>query len=211
MNVGKQSYFAPFTLHAPMNGGGVATVIKSTNADFPVGTVVLGSLPWQDFILFKQPETAGLTKISVPSGIPSSYFLGVLGMPGMTAYYGLIKIGVPKAGETLYVSAAAGAVGLIVCQIGKILGLRVVASAGTDEKVEYLKTVVGVDAAFNYKNHQGQFHKVLKDHCSNGIDIVSRIPYYSFYRKKDLKLKYRRVFSTLKTSEEKCWTPFYST
>jgi NADPH:quinone reductase len=191
MNVGNASYRAPFTLNAPMSGSAIATVVQSNNMEFPVGIIVKGFLPWQSVIVVKKDDIhkLGLAKLDVPRGIPSSYYLGVLGAPGVTAYYGLIKIGVPKAGETLFVSAAAGAVGLIVCQIGKIMGLRVVGSAGSDEKVEYLKTVVGVDAAFNYKNHQGQFHKVLNDHCPNGIDIVSRIPYYSFYSKKRLKVK----------------------
>jgi NADPH-dependent curcumin reductase CurA len=90
-------------------------------------------------------------------------------MPGMTAYSSLFKIGKPKAGETLFVSAAAGAVGLVVCQIGKILGLKVVGSAGTDEKVAYLRDVIKIDGAFNYKTEETG--AALDKLCPEGIDI----------------------------------------
>ena len=97
-------------------------------------------------------------------------FIGAVGMPGRTAYFGLLDIGEPKAGETVFVSAASGAVGAIVCQIAKIKGCRVVASAGSDQKVNWLLEKAGVDAAFNYKRVDNLVDE-LKQHCPNGIDI----------------------------------------
>ncbi|CAJ0767183.1 13133_t:CDS:2, partial [Entrophospora sp. SA101] len=102
-------------------------------------------------------------------GIPLSYFLGLFGMPGMTAYCGLFKIGQPKKGETIYISTAAGAVGQVACQISKILGLRVVGSAGDDGKVDFLLNELKLDGAFNYK--KVDIKKKLKELCPNGIDI----------------------------------------
>ncbi|KAJ3410363.1 hypothetical protein HDV05_003866 [Chytridiales sp. JEL 0842] len=167
MRVGAASYVAGFALNAPMSGGAVGKVVKSNNADFPVGTVVVGHMTWESYVVV--PKAAGLTKINESLGVPLSFYLGILGMPGMTAYSGLLKIGKPKAGETLFVSAASGAVGLVVCQIGKILGLRVVGSAGSDDKVAYLRDVLKIDGAFNYKTED--IAESLDKHCPNGIDI----------------------------------------
>jgi NADPH-dependent curcumin reductase CurA len=101
---------------------------------------------------------------------PLSAYLGILGMPGLTAYLGLMEIGQPKAGETLVVSGAAGAVGSVVGQIGKILGSRVVGIAGSDEKTEMLKIEFGFDAAINYKTTPNM-RKAISDACPNGVDI----------------------------------------
>ncbi|KAI9355987.1 zinc-binding dehydrogenase family oxidoreductase [Zopfochytrium polystomum] len=169
MRVGVASYTASFELGKPMAGGVVAEVIESANAAFPVGTVAVGLLPWKKYIVHANPEKT-LLKIDTSLGVPLSYYLGVLGMPGMTAYAGLIKFGKPKEGETLYVSAAAGAVGLVVCQIGKALGLKVVGSAGSDDKVEFLKKEAKIDEAFNYKT-ETDFNAALKKYCPQGIDI----------------------------------------
>jgi NADPH-dependent curcumin reductase CurA len=107
----------------------------------------------------------------IPAGkVPLSWYLGVLGMPGMTAYVGLLDIGKPKAGETVYVSAAAGAVGQIVGQLARMQGCRVVGSAGSDDKVAWLTREAGYDAAFNYKT-SGPLGAALGEHCPKGIDV----------------------------------------
>jgi len=140
-----------------------------------VGDVVAGFLEWAEYSVHypDQPTIAPLKKIPNPrnAAVPLSNYLGVLGMPGITAYSGLHKICEPlTAGQTLYVSAAAGAVGQVVGQYGKALGLRVVGSAGEDAKVDYLLKDLGFDAAFNYKKHE-DLKAILKETCPNGIDI----------------------------------------
>ncbi len=105
-----------------------------------------------------------------PSIAPVSAFLGVLGMPGMTAYFGLLDICNPKAGETAFVSGAAGAVGSWVGQIAKIKGCRVVGSAGSDDKVDYMTKDLGFDAGFNYKTTK-DYNAKLMELCPNGIDV----------------------------------------
>ncbi|MCB2408079.1 NADP-dependent oxidoreductase [Hymenobacter lucidus] len=145
MNEGK-SYVPPFVVGEPIAGGVVAEVIESQNEALPVGSVVVGNLPWQEFIL---SDGKGLNRIPADKA-PVSYFLGLLGMPGLTAYFGLLDICQPKAGETVVVSGAAGAVGMIVGQLAKIQGARVIGTAGSDEKVAYLRQL-GFDEAINYK------------------------------------------------------------
>ncbi|KAJ3112704.1 hypothetical protein HDU96_004251 [Phlyctochytrium bullatum] len=166
MRVNAKSYTSSFALNEPMNGGCVAKVVKSSNDGFAAGDIVVGGLPWKEYHV---SDGTGLTKVVPTPGMPLSYLLGVAGMPGFTAYAGLLKIGKPKAGETLYVSGAAGAVGLVVCQIGKALGLKVVGSAGSDDKVEFLLKDIGIDAAFNYKSTD--YGEALDKHCPAGIDI----------------------------------------
>ncbi|RKP11412.1 chaperonin 10-like protein, partial [Piptocephalis cylindrospora] len=127
------SYSSAFVPGKPMEGGVVAEVLRSNSSKVSSGDIVIGNLPWQSYIVTQNKEgPEGLTNLESAriAGIPLSYYLGVLGMPGLTAYSGLLDIGSPKAGETLYVSAASGAVGQVVGQIGKILGLYVVGSAG---------------------------------------------------------------------------------
>jgi hypothetical protein len=114
-------------------------------------------------------DGAELTKID-PNLAPVQTYLGTLGMPGLTAYVGLLDIGRPKAGETVFVSAAAGAVGTVVCQIAKLQGCRVVGSAGAPDKVTWLREVAGIDAAFNYKD-VGSLTAELGKHCPNGVDV----------------------------------------
>jgi NADPH-dependent curcumin reductase CurA len=103
-------------------------------------------------------------------GLPPSAALGVLGMPGLTAYFGLLDIGKPKEGETVFVSGAAGAVGMTVCQIAKINGCQVIGTAGSDEKAEYLRKELGVDVAINYKT-AGNISETVKSACPNGVDV----------------------------------------
>jgi NADPH-dependent curcumin reductase CurA len=166
----KKSYSAPFPLGQPMNGHAMGEVLKSSNDKFKVGDLVYGMLPFVEYAVIPEQFTSYIEvrNEAKSSGLPLTNYIGVLGMPGMTAYVGLIKFGKPKKGETLYVSAASGAVGQLVGQIGKILGLYVVGSAGSDEKVEYLKEI-GFDAAFNYKTKDSA--EALKELCPKGIDI----------------------------------------
>ena len=161
-----KSYTPSFQIGEILTGGCVGEVIVSEREDTQVGDQVLGFEGWREYFL---SDGEGLTKIDT-SMVSIQSYLGVMGMPGMTAYVGLLDIGAPTPGETVFVSAAAGAVGSIVCQIGKIKGCRVVGSAGSDAKVAWLLEEAGVDAAFNYK--QGtSLASVLREHCPKGIDI----------------------------------------
>lgn len=167
MNAGK-SYFPGFELGKPLNSGGIGKVVKSNNSSYTKGDIVSGMLEWSNYTTVSDGK--GLTKIDNKAGLPLSYYLGVLGMPGLTAYAGLLEIGKPKEGETVFVSAAAGAVGQIVGQIAKLKGCRVVGSAGTDDKVELLKGKFGYDAAFNYKTSK-DLKASLQEFCPDGIDV----------------------------------------
>ncbi|UOQ45167.1 NADP-dependent oxidoreductase [Halobacillus salinarum] len=164
MSDGK-SYVAPFELNEPLDGGVIAEVTESQDDHFNVGDIVTGVLPWQEYSTAKAES---LRKID-PSLGPVTTSLGILGMPGLTAYFGLTDIGKPKAGETLVVSGAAGAVGSTVVQIGKILGLRVVGIAGTDEKTSYVTEKLGADKAINYKTED--VRKAVKTACPDGVDL----------------------------------------
>jgi len=160
------SYIPPFELNKPIVSGIIAEVLASKSNNFSQGDFVSGMLQWKE----KQVAKAdGLVKVD-PTAAPLSAYLGVLGMTGLTAYTGLMEIGKPKKGETLVVSGAAGAVGSIVGQIGKILGLRVVGIAGTDEKVEMLKSEFGFDEGINYKTTKNMTEALAKA-CPNGIDV----------------------------------------
>ncbi|KAI9243750.1 hypothetical protein BDA99DRAFT_429140 [Phascolomyces articulosus] len=166
-----KSYFPPFSVGKPMNGGTVSVVVKSNNDKFKEGDIVTGFSNFQEYTLGTK-ETAPafeVRKEPKENGIPLTNFVGILGMPGLTAYAGLLRYGKPKEGETLYISAASGAVGQIVGQLGKVLGLYVVGSAGSDDKVEYLKEI-GFDDAFNYKT-AGDLTTKLAEVCPKGIDI----------------------------------------
>ncbi len=163
---GAKSYADAWQIGEVMQGGAVGEVIASQSPDFAVGDYVITGLGWREHSV---SSTEGIRKID-PSLGPLSAFLGTLGMPGMTAYVGLKKIGEPKAGETLFVSAASGAVGANVCQIGKILGCRVVGSAGSDEKVAWLKEEAGVDEAINYKT-VGNLEAAVAQACPDGMDV----------------------------------------
>ena len=158
-----KSYVAPFEVGQPIAGGVVAEVVESQNDKLPVGSVVVGALPWQEYSL---SDGQGLNR--VPTGpAPISYYLGLLGMPGLTAYFGLLDICQPKAGETVVVSGAAGAVGMVVGQLAKIQGARVIGTAGSDEKVVYLKAL-GFDEAINYKT--ADIPAALAAAAPNGVD-----------------------------------------
>ncbi len=160
------SYVQPFQVGQPLDGGCVGQVVQSQGGKWQVGDYVLGRKGWREYYV---SDGAELTKID-PNLAPVQTYLGTLGMPGLTAYVGLLDIGRPKAGETVFVSAAAGAVGTVVCQIAKLQGCRVVGSAGAPDKVAWLREVAGIDAAFNYKD-VGSLTAELGKHCPNGIDV----------------------------------------
>jgi NADPH-dependent curcumin reductase CurA len=164
MNEGK-SYIAPVGLGAVMRSGGLGRVVKSNDPSLAVGDIVVGITGLQDYVVSK---AAGFTKID-PRLAPLPRYLGALGMPGLTAYFGLLDIGRPKEGETVVVSAAAGAVGAVVGQIAKIKGCRVVGIAGGPAKCSYIVDELGFDAAVDYKSED--VRKALAGHCPKGIDI----------------------------------------
>lgn len=160
-----KSYLPPFQIDQVLVGGVVGQVEISRNPKFKVGDYVSGRLGWEEYSL---SDGAGLTPIR-KGDVPLSYHLGILGMPGMTAYYGMTKICEPKPGEVVFVSAASGAVGSVVGQIAKIMGAKAVGCAGSDDKVEFLTRKLGFDAAFNYKTC-GDLNMALKQACPDGID-----------------------------------------
>ncbi|MFA8450609.1 MAG: NADP-dependent oxidoreductase [Bacteroidales bacterium] len=155
-----------FKLGEPIEGGIVGEVIKSTTMMFREGDMVAGFLPWKNYVTAYGWE---LNKVHT-SNFPDSYSLGPLGITGLTAYFGLTEIGKPKEGETLLVSSAAGGVGSIVGQIGKIMGCHVVGICGSDKKVNFVKEELGFDDAFNYKKEE-DINLAIKKYCPDGIDI----------------------------------------
>ena len=162
---GVRTYADPVDIGQVMVGGTVGKVLQSLNPQFQAGDIVSGYWGWQEYAI---SDGRGLQKLDA-SRAPVSTALGVLGMPGMTAYFGFLDICQPKPGETVVVSGAAGAVGSLVGQIAKIKGCRAVGIAGTDEKVAWLTGELGFDAAFNYKTTENYVAK-LKELCPQGID-----------------------------------------
>jgi len=161
-----ESYVASFKLNEPIFSGCIAEVVASNKDSFKKGDFVFGYMDWKEY---QTSDGNGLLKVDA-SIAPLSAYLGILGMTGLTAYFGLTEIGVPQKGETIVVSGAAGAVGSIVGQIGKILGCHVVGIAGTDEKVAMLKSKFGFDDAINY-NTSTNIKEDLSAVCPNGVDI----------------------------------------
>ncbi len=161
-----KSYVAPFEIDQPMSGTAIEKVVMSKSDDLKPGDIVSGSLPW---CVQTVAPAKGLVKI-YSSILPVTDHLDVLGMTGLTAYFGLMEIGKPKAGETVVVSDAAGAVGLVVGQIAKIQGCRVVGIAGSDEKIEVLKDKYGFDDAINYKT-VADLKTAISKSCPKGVDI----------------------------------------
>ena len=169
MNDGK-SYIAPVAIGEVMRAGGVGEVTASSNPDFAVGDTVSGALGVQTYCLIGADtvRASGLFKIDLSLGTPTQW-LNVLGMPGMTGYFGLLDVGQPQAGETVVVSGAAGAVGQTVGQLAKIKGCRVVGIAGGADKCAWVVNELGFDACIDYKN--GDLKAGLKQHCPGGVDI----------------------------------------
>jgi len=160
-----RSYVPPFQIGEVIRSGVVGEVIESRATEFSPGDIVTGMLGWRLYNAATAPE---LRKVD-PRVASITTALGVLGMPGLTAYFGLLDIGKPKEGETVVVSGAAGAVGTAVCQIAKIKGCRAVGIAGSDEKNQYLTAALGVDAAVNYKSPE--MSQALKQACPKGVDV----------------------------------------
>lgn len=161
-----KSYAPPVAIGGLMGGGMVGRVVQSNNPVFKEGDIVEGLLGWQDYVV---SNGQGLRRID-PSLAPISTALGILGMPGLTAYFGLLEIGNPRADETVLVSGAAGAVGSLVGQIAKITGCRAIGVAGADDKINYLIDELGFDGAFNYKT-VSNYYETLSELCPNGIDV----------------------------------------
>ena len=162
----KESYLPPVELGTPMRGVGIGIVERSRNEHFTPGCFVSGLLGWQTYLV---SDGEGIGLLRVEDGIPLTAYHGMFGSIGMTAYFGLMDIGQPRRGDTLVVSAAAGAVGSLVGQLGKRVGCRVVGIAGSDEKCLWLTEELGFDAAINYKTQA--VAEGLERHCPEGIDI----------------------------------------
>jgi NADPH-dependent curcumin reductase CurA len=168
MNEGK-SYIRPVGIGEVMRAGGVGVVVASKSPKFAVGDHVSGGIGVQQYwVGAADDKTAGFFKID-PRLAPLTTWLNTLGMPGMTGYFGLLDVGQPKAGETVVVSGAAGAVGQTVGQLAKHLGCRVVGIAGGKDKCDFVVNELGYDACIDYKN--GDVREGLKQACPNGVDV----------------------------------------
>ena len=160
------TYFPPVPIGEVMWGTTIGVVEQSRNDQFREGTTVTGFLGWQDYAL---SDGEGLQTLPQNAAIPLTAYFGLFGLVGITAYFGLLDIGKPRTGETLVVTAAAGAVGSLVGQIGKIKGCRVVGIAGSDEKCRWITDELGFDAAINYRTKHALGR--LKQACPHGIDV----------------------------------------
>ncbi|KAF2139993.1 uncharacterized protein K452DRAFT_327902 [Aplosporella prunicola CBS 121167] len=165
----KKSYFPPFQLNEPIDNSIVARVLKSDCEGLKEGDVVVGMLPIQEYSTLSAAQAKGLRKLTNPHGLDPRVFIGPLGMPGLTAYSSFYEIGKPVKGETIFVSAASGAVGQLVGQLAKHEGLRVVGSVGSDDKLEFITKELGFDAGFNYKKEKAA--DALARLCPDGVDI----------------------------------------
>ncbi len=161
-----KSYVPAFEIDNPIEGAVVAKVITTKSNDFKIGDIVMGRLNWMQKII---APSKGLQKIDTAIA-PVSFYLGILGMTGLTAYFGLMDICKPKNGETVVVSGAAGAVGTVVGQIAKLQGCRVIGIAGSDEKIKMLKEVFGFDDAINYKTVIN-IKEAIAICCPKGVDV----------------------------------------
>lgn len=161
----RKSYAPSFQVGEPMEGRAVGQVVKSNHPRVKEGAAVSSMLGWREYFV----APAESVNLLDPS-FPLSSYLGVLGIPGFTGWYGLTHIGRPKSGETLVVSGAAGATGSLVVQLGKILGCRVVGTAGSDDKCAYLTRELGADVAINYKKSEALLPS-LREACPKGIDV----------------------------------------
>jgi NADPH-dependent curcumin reductase CurA len=163
---GAAKYMPPVEPGDVMLGEAVGTVMESRSSQFAEGDAVLGSWGWQEYAVCAAPDLEKIDR----SLAPISTALGVLGMPGMTAYFGLLEIGQPEEGDTVFVSGAAGAVGSLVGQIARIKGCRVAGTAGSQEKVDWLLDELGFDAAFDYKEYEN-YTRPIRRACRDGIDV----------------------------------------
>lgn len=161
-----ESYIEPFQLGKVIEGGSIGEVIESKSENFQQGDIAIGMFGWQTHYVAKEKE---IRKID-PSLAPITTHLGILGMTGLTAYFGLLDIGKPKEGETVVVSGAAGAVGSVVGQIAKIKGARVVGIAGSEDKISFLKDQLQFDEAVNYKT-AADLKEAIGQACPGGVDV----------------------------------------
>jgi NADPH-dependent curcumin reductase CurA len=161
-----KSYVPPFEIGHPLQGGVVAEVVESRDPSLSPGDHVVGMLGWEQYSTAPAAELRKVKDI----GLPMSYYLGILGMPGATAYVGLKVVGECKEGDNVFVSAASGAVGSVVGQIARNMNCRVVGSAGSDAKVSWLTDELGYDEAFNYKT-VGSVHEAVREAFPKGIDV----------------------------------------
>jgi NADPH-dependent curcumin reductase CurA len=163
----RASYAKPLEIGEVITGGVVSQVIESNNADYPVGTIVSGMYGWQSHSIAKADDYR-LYKVD-PNLAPISTAVGVTGMPGQTAYFGLLRVGEPRSGETVVVSAASGAVGSVVGQIARIKGARAIGIAGGKEKCDYVTNELGFDECVDYKSEN--FAEALREVCPQGVDV----------------------------------------
>lgn len=163
----RKSYVPPFRLDAALMGHAIGEVVASGESNFKPGDLVQHMKGWREYAVLK---SNALTAFVPDSGVPIQAFLGALGMPGLTAYAGLLRIGELKEGETVFVSAASGAVGSVVCQIARIKKCQVIGSAGSDEKCAWLEQQAGIHKAINYKTC-GKLSDALAKVCPEGIDV----------------------------------------
>ncbi|HUW05602.1 MAG TPA: NADP-dependent oxidoreductase [Williamwhitmania sp.] len=161
-----KSYIEPYQIGKPIEGGVVAEVVESRSPQFSPGDAVIGMLQWKLVQAVPAEKVTKLNKEVAQLG----YYLGILGMPGLTAYFGLLDIGKPQEGETVVVSGAAGAVGMVVGQIAKLKGCHVVGIAGSDAKINYLKKELKFDEVINYRTTKNIAEAVAQA-CPNGVDV----------------------------------------
>ncbi len=164
-----EQYMPPVQLGEVMRGGGIARVVESQLPEYPVGTLITGLTGWQDYVVLDAGSAAMLQALPPGLPVPPQAFMGALGVTGLTAYFGLLELGQPQPGETVVVSAAAGATGSVVGQIARIKGCRVVGIAGGAEKCRWLTTDLGFDAAVDYKAPGWQ--AAQRAACPNGNDV----------------------------------------
>jgi len=165
----KKSYSPPFVLGEPITNNSIAKVLKSSNPSFKAGDLIRGLLPIEEYSTVTKDQAAGLKKIENPYNLDLKVFIGALGMPGLTAYSSFYEIGKPKKGETIFISAASGAVGQLVGQLAKHEGLTVIGSVGSQEKLDFITKDLSFDSGFNYKTEKAA--DALPRLAPNGIDI----------------------------------------
>lgn len=165
-----KSYAPAFDLNKPVQSATIGKIVRSNNASYKEGDLIIGHVAIQEYIALSEQELVLIRKLENPLGIEDiRVFLGPLGMPGLTAYSSLYEIGKPKKGETIFVSAASGAVGQLVGQLAKHEGMRVIGSVGSDEKLEYITKTLGFDGGFNYKTEKPA--DALARLAPEGLDI----------------------------------------